>query len=113
MAAYYELIERFKEAQAFRKVADRFDMSESVARPQPRFQAISDRLVNVPGFCKMRREQFRLRLHQMRKLRFQDLSDPLMKSPALRRIWWWPTSARKRSCTWRPKCFACCAAPAA
>ena len=61
-------------------------MGEPVSRPQPRPQAIPDRLLDDPGFGEMLREQFRLRLHQVRKPRFHHLGDLLMKSPALRLV---------------------------
>ncbi len=40
----------------------------------------------IPASMKCSREQFRLRLHQVRKPRFQHRGDLLMKSPALRPV---------------------------
>ncbi len=72
-------LQSFKKLQALGEVADRLDMGEPVSRPQPRPQAILDRLLDDPGFGEMLREQFRLRLHQVRKPRFHHLGNPLMK----------------------------------
>ena len=59
-------------------MADRFGVCEPVARPQPRLQAISNRLLYHPGFGEMLCEQFRLRFYQVRKPCFHDLGDLLM-----------------------------------